>query len=156
MSAGAFADFLCDSLRALGPVAARRMFSGAGLFCDGLMFGLIVDDTLYLKSDADGAHAFAAEGEAPFVYESKGRRVSLGYWRAPERLLDDPDELLEWGRRALSVARRAAASRGRSKPAGTARKGAAGTTPASPRQAGATSAAGAKKSAGPRAGRRPR
>lgn len=97
MSTGGIAEFLCDTLRPLGPVMAKRMFSGAGLFCDGLMFGLIF-------GDAQSLAAFEAEGMMPFVYEAKGRQVSLGYWRAPERLLDDPDELVAWARIALAVA----------------------------------------------------
>lgn len=52
MSTHGLAEFLCDALRPLGPVVARRMFSGAGLFCDGLMFGLIFQDAVYLKVDA--------------------------------------------------------------------------------------------------------
>lgn len=104
MSTGGIAEFLCDTLRPLGPVMAKRMFSGAGLFCEGLMFGLIFGDALYLKADAQSLAAFEAEGMMPFVYEAKGRQVSLGYWRAPERLLDDPDELVAWARIALAVA----------------------------------------------------
>lgn len=116
MSTGGIAEFLCDALRPLGPVMAKRMFSGAGLFCDGLMFGLIFGDTLYLKADAQSQAAFVAEGMTPFVYEAKGRQVSLGYWRAPERLLDEPDDLVAWSRIALAVARnkaRAKANAGR-------------------------------------------
>lgn len=106
-----FAAFLAEELQPLGPVEARRMFSGAGLFCDGLMFAIIVADVLYLKADEEGRGRFEAEGAAPFQYPAKGGRVSLNYWRAPERLLDDPEELIEWSRAALAVARRKAASK---------------------------------------------
>lgn len=106
-----FAAFLAEQLQPMGPVEARRMFSGAGLFCDGLMFAIIVADVLYLKSDEDGRSRFEAEGAAPFQYPVKGGRVSLNYWRAPERLLDDPDELIDWSRAALAVARRKAAGK---------------------------------------------
>lgn len=108
MSTSGLAEFLCDALRPLGPVQARRMFSGAGLFCDGLMFGLIFQDALYLKTDDATARAFEAEGMTAFIYEAKGRKVSLGYWRAPERLLDDLDDLVTWARTAFAVAQRKA------------------------------------------------
>ena len=42
-------DYLFDILEPLGPVRAKRMFGGAGLFLDGTMFGLIIDDILYFK-----------------------------------------------------------------------------------------------------------
>jgi len=109
------AEFLCDALRPLGPVVSKRMFSGAGLFCDGLMFGLIFGDALYLKTDANSQAAFAAEGMTPFVYEAKGRKVALGYWRAPERLLDEPDDLVAWSRLALAVARSKAQAKAKAK-----------------------------------------
>jgi DNA transformation protein and related proteins len=104
-----FIELLKHSLGGLGPVSVRRMFGGAGVYADGLMFELIVDDTFYLKADDETKHAFEAEGLAPFVYHGSGRTVAMSYWRIPERLLDDPDELAGWARTALGVARRKAA-----------------------------------------------
>jgi DNA transformation protein len=46
-----FVDFLKDSLSGLGPVSVRRMFGGAGVYADGVMFGLVAQDALYLKAD---------------------------------------------------------------------------------------------------------
>ena len=51
-SAG-FVELLKDALSGLGPVSVRRMFGGAGVYADGVMFGLVADDTLYLKADDD-------------------------------------------------------------------------------------------------------
>lgn len=110
---------LLDVLRPLGGVAAKRMFGGAGLFRDGLMFGLISDEMLYLKADAETVADFEAEGLGPFSYGTKnGERVLTSYWRAPERLLDDDDEMRTWCRRAAEVATRAAKKKvGGTKPA---------------------------------------
>jgi len=107
-----FVDHLEELLAPLGRVVVRRMFGGAGLYCDGDMFALISGDTLYFKTDGEGRTAFEAEGMSPFTYATKGGSGTLGsYWRAPERLLDEPDEMVAWGRRALAVAHRAAAGR---------------------------------------------
>jgi DNA transformation protein and related proteins len=111
-SAG-FIELLKDSMRGLGPVSVRRMFGGAGVYADGVMFALVADDTLYLKADDTTKDGFEAEGLAPFGYEGRTKRVDLPYWRAPERLFDDPDEMTEWVRTALGVARRAASARAR-------------------------------------------
>lgn len=106
-SAG-FLDLLQDLLAPLGPVAVRRMFGGAGIYCDGQVFAFVDDDTLFFKTDEAGRAAFEAEGLGPFTYMTKhGPGTLLSYWRAPERLLDDRDEMLEWAGRALAVARRA-------------------------------------------------
>lgn len=120
-----FIEHLKDALRALGPVSVRRMFGGAGVYADGVMFALVADDTLYFKSDEATCAAHAAEGLGPFVYGGQGKTVTMSYWRAPERLLDDPEEMAEWARRALAVARRGAAS----KPAAKARPKAAKKSP---------------------------
>ena len=61
--------------------------------------------TLYLKADALSARDFAAEGKGPFTYRPKGRvPLAMSYWEVPERLLDDPEELVTWARRAHAVA----------------------------------------------------
>ena len=107
-SRGTFGEFLQDELRPLGQVTVRRMFGGAGVYCDGLMFGLVADDTLYFRVDDGNRGAFEAEGLAPFIYDGKGRTIVLPYWRVPERLFDEPDEMIVWARAALAAARRVA------------------------------------------------
>jgi DNA transformation protein and related proteins len=112
MSASAgFIELLKDTMRGLGPVSVRRMFGGAGVYADGVMFALVADDTLYLKADETTRGAFEAEGLPRFGYEAREKRIDLPYWRAPERLLDDADEMTEWAATALAVARRAKAAK---------------------------------------------
>ena len=104
-----FLEFLKDQLRGLGHITTRRMFSGAGVYCDGIIFALILRDTLYFKVDDGNRPAYEAEGLAPFSYEARGRVVAVGaYWGVPERLFDEPDEMLEWARAAFAAGRRAA------------------------------------------------
>lgn len=89
----------------------RRMFSGAGVFADGLMIALVVDGVIYFKADDRTIPDFEREGRAPFQYRRRdGTRTLKSYWRMPERLYDEPEELAEWARRAAECARRAEAS----------------------------------------------
>jgi DNA transformation protein len=105
-----YQDFILDLLAPLDPVA-RRMFSGVGLFHGGAMFGLLVRDTLYLRVDATTRERFERAGSRPFSYTRAGREVSLAaYYIVPEELMDQQDELLQWARDAVTVAR--AAKRG--------------------------------------------
>jgi DNA transformation protein and related proteins len=107
-----FADHLLDLLGPLGPVSARRMFGGVGLFYGSTMFALIASEELYLKADERNRPDFEAEGEGPFAYEtSGGRRAIMSYWRAPERMLDEPDELRAWARKSVDAALAAAKSK---------------------------------------------
>ena len=101
----AYKTFIQDLLSDFGPVSIRNMFSGAGIYADGVMFAILVDDTVYLKADEVSALAFAAEGKGPFKSRRKDRApISMSYWEVPERLLDDPEELVAWARRAHAVA----------------------------------------------------
>lgn len=110
-SAG-FADFLREQLAPLGPLTLRRMFGKTGVFRNGLMFAMVTEDTLYVRVD-DGNRAVFAEAasESPLNYEKRGRSIDLSFWRVPDRLLDEPDELLRWAGAALGAARRVAAQR---------------------------------------------
>lgn len=113
MSASEFSGFVAELLGPLGPVSTRRMFGGVGLFYGSSMFGLIAFEELYLKVDARNRPDFEAEGEEPFGYDTKdGRRTILSYWRAPARLLDEPDELRLWARKSVDAALAAAALKG--------------------------------------------
>lgn len=38
-----FVEYLKEVFREFGPVSARRMFGGHGIFFDGLMIGLVAD-----------------------------------------------------------------------------------------------------------------
>ena len=94
-----------------GPVTVRRMFGGAGVFADGLMIALVVEGVIFLKADERTIPDFEREGLRPFSYETKaGTRTLTSYWRMPERLYDDPDELAAWARRSLESARRSSTS----------------------------------------------
>lgn len=102
-------DDLIDLFAPFGPVTVRRMFSGFGISADGTNFALALRSGLYLRADADSIPRFAAEGCAPFSYQTKARTVMVAsYWQLPERLYDDADELAEWARTALAAAQRAA------------------------------------------------
>ncbi|MEM7191446.1 MAG: TfoX/Sxy family protein [Pseudomonadota bacterium] len=100
-----FKDFIKDQLAGFGPVSIRRMFGGAGIFADTVMFALIADDTLYFKVDETTEAAFAAEGSKPFTYAKGAKTVALSYWEVPPRLLEEPDELADWARQAHDIAR---------------------------------------------------
>ncbi|MGY8668001.1 TfoX/Sxy family protein [Bradyrhizobium sp. UFLA05-109] len=112
-----FIEFLREQLAPLGRITVRRMFGKTGVFCDGVMLGMVKDDTLYFRVD-DGNRAILREAEAfpPLNYEKKGGTIDLAFWRAPERLFDDPDELVAWARSALEAARRVALKRDRTTP----------------------------------------
>lgn len=109
-----FIEYLHEVFELLGPLSARRMFDGYTLYYDKLPFGIVYDDTLYLKADRVSARFFE-ELELPrFTYEKQGKTINLPYFQAPDYILEDRAEAALWGRRAFEAALRAqAASKGK-------------------------------------------
>ena len=117
VASDSFAEFLREQLAPLGRITMRRMFGKTGVFCDGFMLGMVRDNTLYFRVDGDNRAAFKeAESFPPHNYEKKGGTIDLAFWRAPERLFDEPDELVTWARLALAAARRVVVKRERTAP----------------------------------------
>lgn len=96
-------------------IGTRRVFSGLGLFRDGLCFALIFRGVLYFKADDDSRAAFEAAGGRPFVYGTKKKQVTVSYWTAPDALHDDEAELMRWADLAYAAALRAAMTKTASK-----------------------------------------
>ena len=113
-----FHEFLAELFAPMGPVSIRRMFGGAGVFRDGLMFALLGDDTVYLKTDTKLRADLEAEGSVPFIWTkpSTGEEIDMGYVSLPSSAMDDPDEASAWARRALAVAKAKAAAKPPPKP----------------------------------------
>jgi DNA transformation protein and related proteins len=112
-----FAEFLREQLAPLGRVTMRLMFGKTGVFCNGLMRGIVTDDTLHVRVDDHNRTVFEeAESEPPLSYEKQVRTIDLAFWRVPEHLLDEPDEFVTWARAALAAAHRVTVERERKAP----------------------------------------
>jgi len=84
------------------------MFGGHGLYFEGAMFGLVADDMLYLKVDAENSQHFDAQDLPAFEYDKgNGKTVTMSFRLAPESIYDDPSEAAEWASHAWEAARRA-------------------------------------------------
>lgn len=99
-------DEIKDFFDAFGPVTVRKMFGGAGIYHEGLIFALEGDGEILLKADAESAPEFASAGARQFIYEGKGKVVAMPYWTVPEEAIDDEEERLVWLRKAYEAALR--------------------------------------------------
>ena len=105
-----FHAFVEELFAGFGPVRIKRMFGGAGIYAGEVMFGLIDDDTIYLKVDEALKAELQAEGSVSWVYMGRSEPMTnTSYWRLPEAALDDPDEAVAWARKALAAAQAKAA-----------------------------------------------
>jgi len=102
-----FLDYVIDQLAGWGEVSARRMFGGAGLYCDGVMFGLIADDVAYLKVDDSNREDFVTAGSSAFnPFPEKAKTYVMSYYEIPADVLEDRELLGKWAENALAVARK--------------------------------------------------
>jgi DNA transformation protein len=102
-----FMDYVTDQLAGWADVSVRKMFGGAGLYCEGVMFGLIADDVAYLKVDDSNRDDFVKAGASAFnPYPEKGKTAVMSYYEVPADVLEKPDELAKWAQRSLIIAKK--------------------------------------------------
>jgi len=100
----AFHQYVLEQLERTGRITSRRMFGAVGLYCDGVFFGLIDDDTLFFKVGDETRTEYESRGMKPFRPYADKPEVSMSYFTVPVDVLDDAEELVSWARRAVKVA----------------------------------------------------
>lgn len=120
----AFADYVVELMSGLGPVQAKRMFGGHGIYLHDVMFALIIEERLYLKADEQTVAQFEARGLPPFSYHTRdGVQTSLSYFEAPAEVYDEREHMLHWARighdSALRKRAQTAAKKGKAATRGT-------------------------------------
>lgn len=120
-----FCDHVVDLLAPLGTASYRFMFGGYGIYLDGLILGIVVDDVLWLRADEENRGEYEARGIGPFQpYPEKGMGT-MPYYTVPDDVFEDPDELLRWAGRSREAALRAQAkkeAKGKGKKRGATRR----------------------------------
>ncbi|MEM7359702.1 MAG: TfoX/Sxy family protein [Pseudomonadota bacterium] len=102
-----FVSYLHEVFEQFGTIRSRKMFGGHGIYHNDLMFGLVADDELYLKTDAENLSEFTDRDLDAFEFNKDGKLMKMSYYRAPEEIYDDPDEAAHWGNIAYAAAVRA-------------------------------------------------
>ena len=82
------------------------MFGGHGVYCNGVMMGLVAEELLYLKVDEKTKPLFSDAGCEPFVYQSKAKQVAMSYWSVPDEAMESSEQMLPWAKLAYAAALR--------------------------------------------------
>ena len=112
-----FVDHIIELASPAGRVTARAMFGGHGVYLDGTIVAIVVDDVLYFKTDERTRPAFVELDLEPFTYDSKDGAVhTTSYFRAPDDALESEPAMREWLRVALAAALRSGTAKARKRP----------------------------------------
>ncbi len=106
-----FSDHLQDLFAEFGPVDVRRLFGGHGLYRDGIIIGVLVDEVLYLKTDDATRASFEDAGGMPFVFTSakpgaRGQSITTSYWSLPGEAMESAQAMRPWAQLAHEAALR--------------------------------------------------
>ncbi|HET7811528.1 MAG TPA: TfoX/Sxy family protein [Steroidobacteraceae bacterium] len=111
-----YLEYVLEQLAGLDGVSTRRMFGGVGLYTGELFFGLIDDDTLYLKTDASNRAEYEARRMPRFMPPANRPAGPMGYHQVPADVIEDAELLVAWARKSVQVALASHAGRGPRKP----------------------------------------
>ena len=101
-----FLDYILSNLEPHGPIKARAMFGGYGIYYGDVMFALIAENVLYFRVDEQNRPDYLEHDSKPFVYSMGQKTVSLPYLELPEEILNNSEELSYWIKKAKDAAMR--------------------------------------------------
>lgn len=91
-----YIDYLHEVFELAGPITIKRMFDGHTLYYQDLPVGIVYDDTLFLKADAETRSEYEIRNLPQFTYQKKDKTIGLPYFQAPEEIFDDKHEAAIW------------------------------------------------------------
>jgi len=129
-----FLAWLDELFEGFGPITTRAMFGGHGVYHAGRILGIVIDDALYVKADAETVPFFEAAGCAPFLYDAGDRQIAMSYWSLPAEAMDSPEAFAPWAQRAWeAVLRKPEKKRSGNREQGMGRKRASSVRPRRPK-----------------------
>jgi DNA transformation protein len=99
-----FKEFVLDQLCALPDLRAKAMFGAHGIYSGDHFFGILDEGRLFFKTDERSQEEYTSRGMGPFTYEMKGKVMAMAYHEVPPEVLEQPQELVMWARRAIALA----------------------------------------------------
>jgi DNA transformation protein len=101
-----FLEFVLEQFSPLGEVSSRAMFGGYCLYCDGVVFGLVANNQVFLKVDEINRPDFQARN-LPAFRPFDDQEVVMQYYQAPAEIYEDADAMRRWCGGALEAGKRA-------------------------------------------------
>jgi DNA transformation protein len=102
------ADYVLEQLERVPGLTSQKMFGGVGYSSHGLFFGFLHrNGAVFLRVDEANRAEYEARGCTNFhgKISTPGERIKgMPFFTVPEDVLEDPDELEAWARKAITAA----------------------------------------------------
>jgi DNA transformation protein and related proteins len=98
------ANYVTEQLTFLGRISNRAIFGGVGIFIEERLLGIVINDVLYLHTDKGNIDDYVSRGMEQFKPYPNAFDLTTDHHRVPQEIVDDPEQLKEWGRRSLAAA----------------------------------------------------
>ena len=102
------ASYVEEQLAFLGRLSTKSIFGGIGIFVDERLLGIVMDDKLYLHTDASNLRAYQDRGMPQFKPYPNAFDLTTDHHQVPAEIVDDAGQLKTWGEQALAAAIEAA------------------------------------------------
>jgi DNA transformation protein and related proteins len=102
------ASYVTDHLGFLGRISNRAIFGGVGIFIEERLLGIVINDRLYLHTDKSNIDDYVSRGMEQFKPYPNAFDLTTDHHRVPQDVIDDPEQLKNWGQRSLVSAVEAA------------------------------------------------
>jgi DNA transformation protein len=102
------ANYVEETLAFLGRISTKSIFGGIGIFVDERLLGIVMEDKLYLHTDASNLRAYHDRGMPQFRPYPNAFDLTTDHHQVPAEIVDDPVQLKQWGEHALAAAIEAA------------------------------------------------
>ncbi|MBU3024920.1 TfoX/Sxy family protein [Zobellia galactanivorans] len=97
-----FLAYVLDQLAQWEGVYTKKMFGGVGLFYEGLMFGLVYNDSVALKVDLRNQSKYIAAGEAPITV-FKTNTPLPSYYTVPGSVFENASDFVSWAKESYQI-----------------------------------------------------
>ncbi|MGH8237095.1 MAG: TfoX/Sxy family protein [Steroidobacteraceae bacterium] len=102
------ASYVEEQLAFLGRLSTKSIFGGIGIFVDERLLGIVMEDKLYLHTDASNLRAYQDRGMPQFKPYPNAFDLTTDHHQVPAEIVDDLVQLKHWGEQALAAAIEAA------------------------------------------------
>ena len=89
-----YLEYILDVLSLCDNITAKRLFGGYGLYQNGIIFAIIVENELYFKVDESNINLYQNLNSEPLTFHAKRKAITMSYWKVPDEIIENKELLV--------------------------------------------------------------